>query len=88
LPSNQTSALNLLVFPGSLLAVATVVFTDSFVPLFAYVILFVLAIGQVIWRAPLLPISEAQAKSNKKWGNIVVLVVALGVVFWWLYSHG
>ena len=87
MPARQTTVLNALMFPGSLLALAAVVITNSFVPLLVFAVLFCLAVGQVIWLAPMLPISEALAASNKRWGNAVVLFVALGIALWWWRSH-
>ncbi len=75
LESSHTQILNAIVFPGSLIALAAATITNSLLPLFALFALWLLAFAHVIWRAPLTPISENQAASNKRWRNAVLLLL-------------
>ncbi len=87
LPASQTAALNAVVFPGSLLALAAVVLTNSLVPLLAFAALLVAAAGIAVSRGYMLPLSEVQAASNKRWGNGVLLASVLCATVLWWSSH-
>jgi hypothetical protein len=47
-----------------------------------------LSFAYVLLKSPLLPIAEAQAKQNKRFGNLFILLITVTGVAWWLVSHG
>ena len=87
LPSRQTVALNAIVFPGSIIALAIVVLTNSLLPLLVLAVLLVAVFALVVSRGSMVPLSEPQAASNKRWGNGVVVGSVLVAAIWWWLSH-
>lgn len=87
LPARETAVLNAIVFPGSILVLAIVVLTNSFLPLFSLAMLLIAAFVLVVSRGSMVPLSEAQAASNRRWGNGVLVASVLIAVIWWWLSH-
>ena len=87
LPARQTAVLNAIVFPGSIFALAVVVLTSSLLPLLVLVVSLIVAFVLVVSRGSMVSLSEAQAASNKRWGNGVLVASALIAAIWWWLSH-
>jgi len=80
--------LNAIVYPGCFVVFVAAVVTNSLIPFYLWAGSWVAALAFVVWSAPLMGISEAQASQNKRYGNIfIALLAAVGAV-WWLVSHG
>ena len=88
LPAHETTTLNALVYPGCLVTLAAVIFTNSLTPVFVWVGLWFAVLGLVVWSAPLVAISKAKAAQNKRYGNLFVALLAAVGAIWWLVSHG
>ena len=88
LPAHETVMLNAIVYPGCFVVFVAVVVTNSLVPFYLWAGLWVAALSFVVWSAPLVGISEAQATQNKRYGNIFIALLAVAGAIWWLVSHG
>ena len=75
-------------FPGVMVALIVAVLSATGWPLAIWLGVWLAAWVQVVIKVPLLPLSDAQAAQNRRFGHVFVVVLALvACVGWWFTRH-